>query len=93
MPIAVVTLKLSLAGAHSLKEKRTVIKSLKERLRRSFNISVAETDLQDVWQSAELTAAAVSPDKRMAEAVVSKVVDFARADREAYLVSYEVEVF
>jgi len=50
-------------------------------------------DLQDVWQSAELGVAVISPDKRMAEAVASKVVDFARSDREAYLAAWDVEVF
>jgi uncharacterized protein YlxP (DUF503 family) len=93
MPIAVMTLKLSLADAHSLKDKRRLIKSLKDRLRQNFNVSVAEMDLQDVWQSAVLGVCAISPDKRFAEAVISKVADFVRADHRIFLAAYDLEVF
>ena len=93
MPVAVVSLRISLPDAHSLKDKRRIVKSVKDRIRRDFNVSVAEMDLQDVWQSASLAVSAISPDKRFAEAVVSKVVDFVRAERRLVLVSYEVEVF
>jgi uncharacterized protein YlxP (DUF503 family) len=53
--IGVRSFELHLAGAHSLKEKRSVIKSLKDRLHNEFNVSVAETAHQDAWQSAEIT--------------------------------------
>jgi len=93
MPVAVVTLKMSLPEAHSLKDKRRAIKSLKDRIRQNFNVSVAEMELQDYWQSACLGISAISPDKRYAEGVASKVVDFVRADRRVTVVDYEVEVF
>jgi hypothetical protein len=93
MPVAVVTLKMSLPDSHSLKDKRHILKSLKDRIRNSFNVSVAEMDLQDVWQSACLAASAISPDKRFAEAVASKVVDFVRSDRRLVLLDYELEVY
>jgi uncharacterized protein len=93
MPVAVMKLKLSLAGARSLKDKRQVIKSLKERLKQRFNVSVAEMDLQDVWQSAVLGVAIISPDKQFAESVASKVADFVRSDHRLFLAAIEVEVF
>ncbi len=93
MPVAVMTLKLSLSDAHSLKDKRRIVKSLKERLKQRFNVSVAEMDLQDVWQSAVLGVAAISPDKRFAEAVASKVADFVRSDPRLFLGAIETEVF
>ncbi len=93
MAVVVVMLKMSLPDAHSLKEKRSAVKGLKERLRQKFNVSVAEMDLHDVWQSACLGVCVISPDKRFAEGVASKVADFVRMDRRLVLLDYEVEVF
>jgi uncharacterized protein YlxP (DUF503 family) len=62
--------ELHLEGCHSLKEKRQILKSLKDRLHQRFNVSAAETDHQDLWQRAELTAAVVTTDRRHAEEVL-----------------------
>ena len=50
--IGVLTLELRLENSHSLKEKRHVVESLKDRLRNKFNVAVAEIDYQDLWQRA-----------------------------------------
>ncbi|HKG92657.1 MAG TPA: DUF503 domain-containing protein [Gemmatimonadaceae bacterium] len=76
MVIAVRSWQLHLPGAHSLKDKRSVIKSMKDRLHNEFNVSVAETGKQDAWQTAELTACLVSSDRRHAESVLEKVDRF-----------------
>jgi uncharacterized protein YlxP (DUF503 family) len=73
MIIGVRMWELHLAGAHSLKEKRSVIKSLKDRLHNQFNVSVAETAHHDLWQRAELTACVVASDRRQAESVMEQV--------------------
>jgi uncharacterized protein YlxP (DUF503 family) len=73
MVIGVRSFELHLAGAHSLKEKRSVIKSLKDRLHNEFNVSVAETGRHDAWQSAEITVCLVSTDRRHAESVLESV--------------------
>jgi uncharacterized protein YlxP (DUF503 family) len=65
-----VTWDLHLNGCTSLKDKRRILKSVKDRLHRQFNVSVAETGHQDQWQRAELTAAAVATDRRHAEEVL-----------------------
>ena len=62
--------ELHLAACQSLKDKRSVLKSLKDRLHRRFNVSVAETAHHDLWQRAELTASVVSTDRRHAESVL-----------------------
>lgn len=67
MIIGVVTWQLHLDGCRSLKDKRHVLRSIKDRLRHHFNVSVAETDHQDTWQRAELTVCVVSPDRKYAE--------------------------
>ncbi len=71
--IGVVTLELRIEEAHSLKEKRHVVKSLKERLRGKFNVSVAEIDDMDLHNSAVLAAAVVSPSRPFAEKVLQSV--------------------
>ncbi len=71
MVVAVVTWELHLSDCQSLKDKRRIMKSLKDRLHNRFNISVAETDYQDLWQRAELSCCVVATDKRHAESVLS----------------------
>jgi uncharacterized protein YlxP (DUF503 family) len=71
--IGVVTLELRIEEAHSLKEKRHVVKSLKERLRGKFNVSVAEIDDMDLHNSAVLAVAVVSPSRPFAEKVLQAV--------------------
>jgi uncharacterized protein YlxP (DUF503 family) len=66
----VISWDLEIIGAHSLKEKRSVVKSLKARLHNEFNVSVAETAHQDVWQRCELTACAVGGTRVHAEEVM-----------------------
>ncbi|MBC7788476.1 MAG: DUF503 domain-containing protein [Anaerolineae bacterium] len=73
MVIGVLSWELHIPGAGSLKEKRSVVKSLKDRLHNEFNVSVAETGHHDVWQRAEVTACVVSYERRHAESVVSAV--------------------
>ena len=71
MVVAVVTWELHLSDCQSLKDKRRIMKSLKDRLHKRFNVSVAETDYQDLWQRAELSCCVVATDKRHAESVLS----------------------
>lgn len=66
---------ISIPGCASLKEKRSVVRSLKDRLRSRFHLSVAETGEQDVLTRAELSVALAASDRRVAESVLD------RADR------------
>jgi uncharacterized protein YlxP (DUF503 family) len=68
--IGVLTLELRIDHAHSLKEKRHVVKSLKDRLRRKFNVSVAEIDDQELHNSSVIAIATVSPSRPFAEKVL-----------------------
>lgn len=74
MVIGIVSWALHVAGAQSLKDKRGVIKSMKDRMHNEFNVSVAETAHHDSWQTAELTACVVAVDRVHAEKVL-RVVD------------------
>jgi uncharacterized protein YlxP (DUF503 family) len=70
------TWELSLPGCASLKEKRSIVRSLRDRMRGKFNVSVAETAYQDVHTRAELTIALVASDGRVAESTLDKIDRF-----------------
>ena len=71
--VGVATIELRIEHAHSLKEKRHVVKSLKDRLRGKFNVSVAEIDDQDLHNSAVLAVATVSSSRPFAEKILQAV--------------------
>lgn len=71
--IGVLTLDIHVEYSHSLKEKRHVVKSLKDRLRERFNVSVAEIDHLDSWQNSVVAAVTVSNDRVRAEQVLQAV--------------------
>jgi uncharacterized protein YlxP (DUF503 family) len=73
MVVASQTWQLALPGCASLKEKRSVVRSLKDRLQSRFHVSVAETGHQDVLTRAELSVALVTTDRRFAESVLDKI--------------------
>lgn len=60
MPVATLTLELAIEHAHSLKDRRQVVRSLKDKLRHGFNISVAELDESVVYNRATIGVAAIS---------------------------------
>lgn len=61
---------LQLYGCQSLKDKRAILQSLKTRLHRELNVSVAETGSQDAWQRAEISCAAVGSDRAVVEGIL-----------------------
>lgn len=70
MVVGLITWELHLAACQSLKEKRRIVKSLKDRLHQRFNVSAAETDHHDLWQRAEVSVCVVSTDRRHVEQVL-----------------------
>ena len=89
--IGVVTLELRLENAHSLKEKRHVVESLKDRLRHKFNVAVEEIEYQELWQRSAVAAVTVSPDRVHAEKVLRAVEEEAAALLGAELTGATVE--
>jgi uncharacterized protein YlxP (DUF503 family) len=71
--VGVLTLELHIEDARSLKDKRHVVKSLKDRLRGKFNVSVSEIDFQDLWQRSVVAAVTVSTEQQHAEQVLHLV--------------------
>ena len=92
MHVGICILHLQLSENHSLKEKRRVVKSIKDRVRNKFNVSIAEIDGLDKWQWATLGVVCVSNDARFANSVLSSVVNFIEGMHMAELVDYEIEI-
>ncbi len=93
MIVGTLRIRLVLRDSHSLKDKRQVLKSIKDRLSNKFNVSIAEVDHQDEWQQATLGVAMVGTDTRYVNSVLSKLVDHLRFAPGAELVDYELEMF
>ncbi|MDR3765331.1 MAG: DUF503 domain-containing protein [Acidobacteriota bacterium] len=73
MPVARLTLELRIEHAQSLKDRRQVLRSLKDRLRTGFNVSVSELDPADLWQTATIGVAAISSSRDYLEGLMKKV--------------------
>ena len=93
MVVGVLQVELRIPGADSLKAKRMVLRSLKDRIRKEFNVSIAEVEDNDQWQSAGLAVAVVSNDRRFANQVLSKVVDFVDGSRDVVVEDYQLGFF
>ena len=91
MVIGVLQVELSVTDAMSLKDKRRVILSLKDRIAHSHNISIAEVGALDEHRRAILGMAMVSNDKRYVEGALSKLVDLVRSVPAVSLMDYQVE--
>lgn len=93
MVIAVCTIFLNIPANHSLKGKRQVLKSLMARVRNEFNVSIAEVEQQDEWQSATLGVACVSSDAGYAHGLLTKVVQAISSYRlDAEITDYKIEL-
>jgi uncharacterized protein len=73
MPIASLTIELHIEAAQSLKDKRQVVRSLKDRLRASFNVSVAEIEPSPVWNRATIGVVAVSDSRDYLDGLMKNV--------------------
>ncbi len=71
--IALLTLELRIEGAHSLKDKRQVVRSLKDRLRTHFNVAVAELDQTDLWQRATIGIVGISGSRDYLDGLMQNV--------------------
>jgi hypothetical protein len=86
MVVGIIDWELEVYGCQSLKEKRSVVRSLKERLRNRFNLSVAETGANDLWQRAEITACVVSTDRRQADSILESADRFVSSEPRARII-------
>jgi hypothetical protein len=93
MHVGVCTIELRLPGNASLKGKRSIIKSVINRVGNEFNVSIAEVDGQDAWQRCVLGVACVSASAEYAHGQLERVVQWIESNRlDVELLDYEIEM-
>lgn len=73
MPIAFLTIEVRIEGAASLKDKRQVLRAMKDRLRAKFNVSVSELDPSDLWQRATIGVVSISGSRDYLDGLMANV--------------------
>lgn len=85
-------MKLFLHENSSLKGKRRVVKSIKDRVRRKFNVSIAEIDSHDDWEQIVLGIATVSNDKKFIHEILSHVINTIDSMHLAEMLDFKMEI-
>ncbi|PYG88222.1 hypothetical protein LY28_01562 [Ruminiclostridium sufflavum DSM 19573] len=91
MIVSSLEMRLYAPNCHSLKEKRMIVKSLIQRTRNKFNVSIAETDEQDYYQTIVISTVCVSSSRVQANAVLDEVMRFIEENTEAELTDFLFE--
>jgi uncharacterized protein YlxP (DUF503 family) len=86
-------LDLFIDNSHSLKEKRRIIKSIKERLKNQYNVAVCEYGDMSLWQRSQLGLVSCSNERTVVDATLKRAIDFLGHVRPVSLLHYEIEVF
>lgn len=92
MVIGTCQVDLLIVDNRSLKGKRKVLKSIKDRLRSRFNVSVAEIDHQEEWQRSTLGIVCVSNDARLVDSVLNKVINLIDSSPDATLIDFQIDI-
>jgi len=93
MPVGLLTLEIHIEDAQSLKDKRQILRSLKDRLRAHFNVAVAELAHQDLWQRSRIGVVTVSSDAKHLEESLDAIAAESERVLGRDLVSQEIEYF
>ena len=93
MPVIVglCTLELYIPEANSLKDKRSVLKSMLEGMRSKFNVAAAEVEDNDVWRRATVGITTVSNSQPFCDQVLNKVVDWVEANPRVNVANVQIE--
>lgn len=91
MIIGALTLDLDLPDACSLKDKRAVLNRVRDRIRRKFNVAVAEVEENEVWNRAVVAVVAVSNQQRFCNQVLSKVAEFTQTLPDCIVEDFSME--
>ncbi len=91
MVVGVLSLEIHLPLAQSLKDKRSVLKSLRDQLRGRFNISVAELNPNEKWQRASMGISTIGEDRAYVEGLLNEVTEWIRGTRLVNLIRVEAD--
>lgn len=89
MPVGLLEIDCFIAESTSLKDKRRVLSSLFERLRRQFNVALCEVDFQDQWQRSLVAVVFVNTEWRMVQRAMSKLLEYVERERQVSVLGSE----
>lgn len=92
MVVGVCMVELHIPGSSSLKAKRQVLRSLKDKLRGRLNVAVSETDHQDLWQRTALAVVTVSNDASVVHSILSHAQSVIKREPRVELLEVHVEL-
>jgi len=93
MVVGLANIDIHIPQSGSLKSKRHVLKGIKDRVKKRFNVSIAEVDHNDLWQRTTLGVSVVANQKQFANQVLSQVVDFISKENGIQILDYSIELF
>ncbi|MCL0052818.1 DUF503 domain-containing protein [Peptococcaceae bacterium] len=92
MVVGTLTVELFIFGSRTLKDKRRILKSILDKVKSRFNVSIAEVDSHDMWQRSVLGIACVSNQVAHVQSVLSSVEKFISHQRDAEIISLHTEI-
>jgi uncharacterized protein YlxP (DUF503 family) len=93
MTVGTCEIEILIYESYSLKEKRHVLKSIIERIKSRFNVSVAEVDFNDIWNKSVIGIATVSNSKNICESSIAKVIGFIDNDERVEIINFVKEIY
>lgn len=93
MVIGFLSLEIFVPYSHSLKEKRKVVSAFKDRIRKKFNVAVAELDFLDKWQRAKIGIITINNQPGFVDLVLRRIIDEAEQNLEAEILKTEIHYF
>lgn len=92
MVLSLMQVELRIPENRSLKGKRMILRSIKDRVRNKFNVSISEIDNHDLWENATIGVAFVGTDQNYAHKILTEVVTFVQSFPQIQLVDYMIEM-
>lgn len=93
MVIGFLTLEIYLPYSHSLKEKRKTLNSLKDRLKKKYNVAFAELDYQNKWQRSKIGLVSLNNLKRVVENIFHKIISDVEENIDGEILHQEIQYF
>ena len=93
MTVGVLVIELFIPESGSLKSKRYAVRSIKDRLKNRFNVSVAELDYADKWQRALIGVAAIANESKLIESMLNKALELVYGDRRVEVIDSKIEYY
>jgi uncharacterized protein YlxP (DUF503 family) len=93
MVIGFLSLEIHLPYLHSLKEKRKILKSFKDRIKKRFNVACAELDYHDKWQRTQIGLVTVNSHKKPIDKIFNKILDEVEKNIEGNIINSQIHYF